>query len=88
MNEGQAVDAERDWPLPEVPYREAVRFGGREGQRIVDGKVYYPTHLRLSLDEQEAWRVVRELLHQLECRYETTKEITLSGQLTKQESEE
>lgn len=57
-------------------------FINRKGQKIIDGKSYYPAYLTVMVDQDTAWSIVRSLIAQLELGGRGKLEISaLAGSL-------
>ena len=67
------------------------KFVARGGQVIEDGRSSYPNLLRVRLIPSDAWRVLRQLVNDLDRQYYSDKsslkdvEIDLLGELTEEE---
>ena len=66
-------------------------FQVRNGQTVVDGKVYYPAFLRLRMGKQEALRVMAEIATKLYNRFtddERDVDLYFSGTIERGEEDD
>lgn len=62
------------------------RFEVRRGERIVEGKAYWPAHVHLHMSRAEAFTLVRAVLNLLESGHQV--EVTLPGRLEARKDDE
>lgn len=67
-------------PTPDQPYRDDVAFVNRGGEVVADGKLYWPTLLRIRLTRADALRMAEELLRAVNAGGETVT-LSLSGKM-------
>ena len=74
-----------EWPSPDNPYRDDMTFVGGGGHACLDGKIYYPSLLRLKLSPYKALDLAEQLISQAKyCMdHDGIVSVDVSGELQK-----
>lgn len=72
---------------PEEPYDSHYIFAVHDGAEIIDGKVYYPTLLRINLNTYDMWHIVTSMIAHLRHTPEISGQFILTGTLQQKEEE-